>query len=466
MSRNVVILCLDSVRKDYFDRYAPHLRDLAEVSFEQCRAASSWSVPSHASMFTGKLPSEHGIHAHDRWFTDLDPQETFLARLPNHETVGVSANAYASAEFDFDRLFDTFSTISWRSRFPEGLNISEFDREYDGDAKYRAFVRAALRHQHPLKSLSNAVLFKVNQLNRRLPIPNLLDDGASIVSKEVRQQVHETKEPFFMFVNVMDAHGPFSHVRGYDRELHNASNTWDSAREIATWEINLEGPGEKHEDDIEKLRGLYAAAIKYLDRTVADLITDLQRDTDKETTIIVTADHGENLVYPDDNYLFEHTGSLSEGLLHVPFYLVNPPGWYATSESEYFSHLRIGKLIAGVTENEPVRPFEDRIGAEVIGGNHFPDGERSEYWDRAIRCAYRDNQKFVWDSLGNSGKYILSKTDPCRQEELDTDVDVPGWAISLFDGSITEAKHKAMRNQRSDDIDEVTERRLKELGYM
>jgi len=54
--RNVVVICLDTVRKDYFDRYAPRLQDRADVIYDQCRAVSSWSVPSHASMFDRGAP--------------------------------------------------------------------------------------------------------------------------------------------------------------------------------------------------------------------------------------------------------------------------------------------------------------------------------------------------------------------------------------------------------------------------
>jgi len=69
--RNVVLIVLDTVRKDYFDEYAYRLQDRSDVTFSNCRAASSWSVPSHASMITGELPHVHGIHTHDRYFDNL-----------------------------------------------------------------------------------------------------------------------------------------------------------------------------------------------------------------------------------------------------------------------------------------------------------------------------------------------------------------------------------------------------------
>jgi hypothetical protein len=44
-------------------------------------------------MMTGELPHQHGIHTHNRDFSSLERDDTFLSRLPNHDTIGVSANA-------------------------------------------------------------------------------------------------------------------------------------------------------------------------------------------------------------------------------------------------------------------------------------------------------------------------------------------------------------------------------------
>jgi len=95
--RNIVLLCLDTVRKDFFDEYAPRLVDRADIVYDGCRAASSWSAPSHASMFTGQLPSEHGVHAYQRDFSVIDREDTFLGELPDYQALGASANVWAGS---------------------------------------------------------------------------------------------------------------------------------------------------------------------------------------------------------------------------------------------------------------------------------------------------------------------------------------------------------------------------------
>jgi len=154
MTRNVVLICLDTVRKDYFEEYAPRLQEMASVSFEQCRAASAWSTPSHASMLTGELPHRHGIHTHNRDFTCLERSETFLADIPDHTALGASANVYASSTFGFDTVFDHYSDIAPHRRFPAGMDMEKFiqDRDEEGIQRYLEFLREAIRHDHTLES--------------------------------------------------------------------------------------------------------------------------------------------------------------------------------------------------------------------------------------------------------------------------------------------------------------------------
>ena len=69
---NVVLITLDTTRPDHLGLYgyegatSPHLDALAEAShvFERAYSTSSWTLPAHASLFTGKLPTHHGARKH------------------------------------------------------------------------------------------------------------------------------------------------------------------------------------------------------------------------------------------------------------------------------------------------------------------------------------------------------------------------------------------------------------------
>jgi len=51
------------------------------------------------------------------------------------------------------------------------------------------------------------------------------------------------------------------------------------------------------EDYFKELYG-YDASIDYLDRVISSFVRDLSRRTNAETTIIISADHGDNLREP------------------------------------------------------------------------------------------------------------------------------------------------------------------------
>jgi Arylsulfatase A and related enzymes len=466
--RNVVLIVLDTVRKDYFDEYAYRLQDRSDVTFSNCRAASSWSVPSHASMITGELPHVHGIHTHDRYFDNLQKEQTFFSSLPDHTSLGASANVFASETFGFDSVFDDYSDIAQHRRFPQGIDMEKFiqDREQEGLLRFWEFLKTGVRHEYPLQSLANGATFKLNDLMLELPIPKITDDGAKLVKKEGLRKIREHKEPFFLFTNFMDAHAPLQHVVGFDKSMHSASNNW-SSRDFEQWEVILNGIDEHNQQDVENHRDLYTCAVEYLDRQVSAFIDEIQAETEHETTFIVTADHGENLGFEGDNGLFGHTNSLTEALLHVPFEIINPPNGFDKEYNEYFSHLDLGTLVAGLGHNDITVETHTSIPAEVIGSgvNDPPRGDK-EYWDRMIRCIYRDQEKIEWDSEGGTYRYGLREDKPSWQTLQADGIEIPDWASEFFDGEITEAKRHAREAETSREVTTATQDRLEDLGYI
>jgi hypothetical protein len=471
MTRNVVLICLDTVRQDFFTEHAPRLQSMADAVFEQCRAASGWSVPSHASMMTGTLPHQHGIHVYNRDFSGLRRADTFLGSMPEHHATGVSANAYASSAFGFDGMFDRYCDVSPQCRFPDGMNVIKFGRESTkhGVARYADFVRESIAHDHPVQSLANGGLVLVDRALTQAPIPKLLDDGASIISRYARSEVEQALEPFFLFMNYMDAHAPLTNVWGYDDNLHDASNTWTS-KAFDTDEVNYEGRLDENLPELERYRGLYAAAIDYLDRKVTRLVQQIQSMTDEETTFVITADHGDHLGYEADDGLFGHRGPLTEGLLHVPLVVINGPDGWDPQTDEYVSHLQLGELVASLAHGEVPDLGRERIPAERIGSN-VPDGvsltdDQLDYWDRMVRCVYDGTRKFVWDSTGAREEFVLDRDRPCWQEKRRERIDIDAYEAEFFDDKLLAYKQRARREQRDTDVDVETQDRLEDLGYL
>jgi hypothetical protein len=95
-----------------------------------------------------------------------------------------------------------------------------------------------------------------------------------------------------------------------------------------------------------------------------------------------------------------------------------------------------------------------------------PDPKEDEaYWDRMLRAAYGNREKYVWDSLGVREHYSIDPERPCSQGVVTEDVNLPDWVREPFDKDIESYKEAAKRKANKRTVDKHTEERLADLGY-
>lgn len=481
MNRNIVLIVLDTVRKDYFDEFAPRISEASGTSFKNCRAASSWSVPSHASIFTGLLPHQHDIHS-ESFDANFDFGESLddnmiSDMLGEYKTFGVSSNLYINKEFGFDALFDEFidhsiGTHYTAAPFPDvSVDLSSDADSWFGKQMHGLWK--ALTSKNPLKSLCNGIWYTFGDQIEKLPLPRIGDNGAKANSKAIREFTDRTEEPFFVFANFMDAHNPLQNSLVYDQSLHSVSNSW-SSNEKDKWELLIEN--SETEQYRENYRELYGASIEYLDRIVVQLINILVSETSNETTILITADHGHNLGFEHENGYYHHTASLSEGILHVPLEVINPPETWPEEVPEYVSQIQFPSLIASIKDET----WNDDIltGKPVAAENIGLLGETSEidyedksnvdhdFWNRMIRCGYINGLKYEWGSDDNCYKYELDSKRTCWQKLIESDCDIPANLRERFDESIEIYKSRWEGSNQNLSFDDSVSENLKDLGYL
>lgn len=469
MRPNVVLIILDSVRKDYFDEYATRLRNRSDVSYEACRAASSWSVPSHASILTGTLPSDHCVNSVLDSYHDLELSDTFLDDLSDYRNLGVSTNVFAGTVYGFDHLFDSFTSVPRQAMFPEGLDLDYFERTTDveGIRKYWEYIRQSLAADHSLYSLLNGLMTKLNTAtSERLPVTRLSDYGTKAAIRECKRMIGAGPEPFFMFLNLMEAHPPYTNARGYDGSLHSVPNDW-SSNDTDIWEINNAASIDDYETYLQNYRQIYATAIEYLDRKLDQFINAVEDATDRETVFIVTSDHGENLGQEPDQSLVGHVGSLTDALLHVPFEVINAPNDDNQMVREHTTHLELSEYIPELTQGNIRDIARETVPAERIGLGLSRSPDNYGYWNRIIRSCYRKKTKFQWDSLGNTIEYRIEANRPSYQADVRTQTEIPGWAKSAFDIPISECEvDSPSERDLGEAVDAETRSQLENLGYM
>src|SRR5262249_30769385 len=116
---NVVLVVLDTTRADHLSAYgyprptAPFLEALASEStlYETAESPAPWTLPSHASLFTGLLPSAHGATAEHQWLREKFLTLAELLRRHGYVTAGFSNNPTVSHASNLDQGFEHFANV-------------------------------------------------------------------------------------------------------------------------------------------------------------------------------------------------------------------------------------------------------------------------------------------------------------------------------------------------------------------
>ena len=466
-SPNLVLVVLDTVRLDHLSTYgypletSPGLTELAAqgIRFDQARVNGMWSLPSHATFFTGVHPSLHGAH-YEHWQLDED-QQTLAQTLARYgyQTVCITGNPLISRGLGTGRGFHHVNE-SWRSHWiPESLTtwrllrpLWDQDRDKGGAAGVRFLRRWLAMNRDPLR-------------------------------------------PFFLFVNIMDPHAPYNDVPpDYQTAFLPPGVGRRQARALdATVFFHhvFASPVELTADEVNTVRRSYDGATSYGDAILSDVVAAIDAaGLAGQTLIAVTSDHGELLGEHD---LWGHVHSLYDELLRVPLVLrhpgVIPPGLTSGGAVEGIDLVPTFLSAAGVPrhtwpptygrdlaahwtlDGEPVAP---RWGvAEHFTPSMLPEtaaetmaGDLDELFVRR-RSVIRGGDKYVVSSGGVEQLFDVSR-DPGESRDLSEDA----AAIEPGRTAMT-AWVRAMEAPWSDDVthdvpdlDPATKQRLKELGYI
>lgn len=312
---NIVFIVMDTARADAFQgnkkSATPNIDEIRSkgVSYSQAFSVAPWTLPSHASLFTGLVPSKHGAHAGHKELTQEYRLLPEILREAGYQTVAVSNNTWISEEFGFARGFDIFRK-NWQY-IQSDVDLGEAARTEEGWDKLRS-VASQLFDGNPITNLANAVY---GQFIRK----RANDDGAKSTNEWVRDwlQEREKNDPIFLFINYLEPHLEYKPPREYTKPLLPDNVSYEAAMQVNqdAWSY-IAGKTEMSDLDFEILEALYQAEIAYLDKRIGELRSVLKdRGEWDDTIIVVTGDHGENI---GDHGFMDHQYSVYDTLLHVP----------------------------------------------------------------------------------------------------------------------------------------------------
>lgn len=372
---NIVLITLDTTRADHLGSYgyrrdtSPRLDAFAREStvYERASAVTSWTLPSHASLFTGKFPTSHGAR--------YDAEGTFdLSKAIGDKFEGFRARG-------IDERERTLATLLAEAGYRTGAAVA-------GPWLLKVFGLG-----QGFWSYDDSGIDHIN--GRRAD--SITDAGLAFLDAADGEA---SDAPFLLFLNYFDPHSPY------------VPPGEEFARRFA--------PGPLTRANVEKPEfqiALYDAEIAYMDQEIGRLFDGLKaRGLYDDAWIIVTADHGELLFEVDG--VSGHGIRLSEPEIHIPLIVKAPGGAPGGRERRRVSQVDVLPTILdrlGIDTPPGVQGAPlDRVAHPIVAEFHpLPPWNATGDWE----ALYHDDMKYVWNSGGRTSLADVA-TDPLEQQDL------------------------------------------------
>lgn len=463
---NVLVLLGDTVRADRMGVYGyehdttPHIDAFAKGArvFERASSPAPWTLPSHASLFTGLDVSAHHT---DRPGRRLAPGETTMAeafRAAGYDTYAFTANPW----------------IADRTGLTQGFDLVEhaWDERWSGEIRERIAARLVPGDVNAgrLKTLVDGEAqwaYQVAGDTARRAFLAWLDGRGD-------------HRPFFAFINYMEAHAtrlPSADARARlvepDLDRHSLQVPQTVGAAVA-W---MAGAHRYDERDLEALGAVYDASLSDWDESIGTLLDDLERHGLLDDTIVViTADHGESL---GEHGRIGHQFNVHQSVTHVPFLVRYPARVRAGRVAEAVSTAELFSIVSEIADLELAprdaarleKASRRRAGIALTEypathpselaqlRRHAPENIRS--FERTYVAIEHDGWRLIEGSDGSVELYDVTR-DPGETR------DVASAHPDRVDALRARVPRRATKaaGTRARPIDPAARRRLEALGYV
>ena len=463
---NVLVVVVDTARADAFEPYgappgsSPAVADLARrgIAAPVVHATANWTLPSHASLLSGRLPRTLGIGSGATLDQVLIANEHNLLAPVLHDegwhTIAISANPFIAPAHGFSLGFDRFFQVTSSRRSPRQGVVGR------------------------LKDLAIGVLAD-------------LDSGLSEIETTLGRAVSEAPpdRPWFAFVNLMECHAPYLPPRpwndlgvmGRARAVRDVRHHESHAAVVDACLGRRSVPAAS----IARMRHLYDRSVTMMDAWVGRVTDHLDASGMlDDTLVIVTSDHGENF---GECGRVGHTLSVDERLLRVPLVAAG-----ASLDGDAATHITsiadVPRLIAtacglrrhpwtrracpdgiAIAQNDGYSAINPAF-AELFAREWHLDAEGIERLDRPLTAAIDGRFKLVREQL--EGRYAerLHDLDADPLEQVDVRLRHPDAAARLataLDAADAERSTRIpVSSAGSTTTDPTMVERLRLLGYL
>lgn len=400
---NIILIVVDTLRSDSVLDKATRKPLLKSILinpedwniFYDCVSPSSWTIPSHASIFTGVYPSRNGV------IEDIDhklPDYNFLyssysgtnlaeyLKKSGYCTYSFSQNNLVGVDSAFARGFDSVSYS--RNPFQETYSkmhdtLNKIYDNWGGSPKEE--ITKSLRKLDTFSLMKEYYTLKA--ISRKIERMDMRKKGA----RELLINLQNTKinEPFYLFINLMEMHDP------HDRFSLSIG-----------WQDTVFGNNSYDKKEIANLKAAYLGALSEVDSFLMELFAWLKNKKMYENTeIIITSDHGQSLF--EDSY-FGHCNFLYDSIIDVPLFIKLPDNKRISVQPGYQSTTRIFQFIRDGIEDgifhdsisvdaafSECNGFFDPIVKKYRGTDGFE--EIYERYNIPTKAIFKNGYKLVYD---------------------------------------------------------------------
>jgi arylsulfatase A-like enzyme len=280
LDANLLIITLDTTRPDHLGCYgherntSPEIDRVAAdgVVYTRAFSTSSWTLPAHASLFTGKFPWSHGARIDPDGPVSLADAVQGDDFLRSYRASGLAPDELTLAEILAAHGFTTGAVVGgpWMKRV---FGLDRGFQHYDDDGIDTVSGRKAA-------DITDAALAWLDR--------------------------HE-RERFFLFLNYYDPHAPYRDPEGYGIRFLSPQDRQSKRRIKLT---------------TSAIGALYDGEIRYTDDHVGRLVESLRRrGLYDDAWIIITSDHGE-LLYEHEQ--MGHGLTLYQQEIRIPLIIKFP----------------------------------------------------------------------------------------------------------------------------------------------
>ncbi len=373
---DIYILIGDCLRAANVDKNTmPFITSMSDISAKRYYSTSTWSLPSHASLYTMADPLTHGQVDIDGYVGKEQALLPKIARSEGYTTALFSENSVFGPFRGFDNYIDycdseinykLFSTSFSPIQSAKGISPEEVVKNgFEVTPEWISHVgNDLIQHPNRIKNAINLIYGAIQRFSNADPT-EYPHNGDRIVDHFVKYAEKDggKKGPILSFVNIFDPHNPHhSPPPKEGAEPLGLDITDSEARalaEVSAMDVMLSDPElppsvsvefDSWTDVYDRQKDIYNGQIRYTDWLVSQIADSLPTLFD-DALVIFIGDHG-HLFYEDG--LIGHHTHLHPAGIRVPLFVSVPHSWSDIDHTVEgpISHPDVARAISKVTKCE------------------------------------------------------------------------------------------------------------------